>query len=130
MTTPHPSVSVVIPNWNGRKFLTECLDSLKGQTFRDFEAIPVDNGSTDGSAELAEERYGGFLQIIRNTKNLGYTDGNNIGTRSAKEKYIVLLNNDTLVEPTWLEELVNKVNRMPGLDVVLKSPFLFSEKSD
>ena len=104
MTTTGPLVSVVIPNWSGRKFLTECLDSLKGQTFRDFEAILVDNGSTDGSAELAEERYGGFLRIIRSSKNLGYTGGNNIGIRSAKGKYIVLLKQRYPGGTDWLEE--------------------------
>jgi GT2 family glycosyltransferase len=129
MTTPGPLVSVVIPNWNGRKFLTECIDSLKEQTFRDFEAILVDNGSTDGSAELAEERYGGFLRIIRSSKNLGYTGGNNIGIRSAKGKYIVLLNNDTLVEPTWLEELVKAVGPDPRVGMWASKVHSYSRRN-
>lgn len=110
---PKPLLSVIIPNWNGKKFLAECIDSLKEQTFCDFEIILVDNGSTDGSAEFAEERYGDFLQIIRNKKNLGFTGGNNIGIRSSKGKYIVLLNNDTVVEPTWLGELVEAIGSDP-----------------
>ena len=51
---------------------------------RDFEAILVDNGSTDGSVEFAEERDGDFIRIIRNKKNLGFTGGNNIGMRAAR----------------------------------------------
>lgn len=83
----------------------ECIDSLKEQTFHDFETILVDNGSTDGSATFAEERYGDFIRIIRNEKNLGYTGGNNVGIRAARGDYIVLLNNDTWAKATWLEEL-------------------------
>jgi len=100
-----PLISVIIPNWNGKHFLVECIDSLKDQTFRDFETILVDNGSTDGSAEFAEERYGGFIRVIRNKKNLGFTGGNNVGIEAARGEYIVLLNNDTWTEPTWLAEL-------------------------
>jgi GT2 family glycosyltransferase len=84
----------------------ECIDSLKEQTFRDFETILVDNGSTDGSADFAKKHYGDFIRIIRIEKNLGYTGGNNVGIRAARGEYVVLLNNDTWAEPTWLEELV------------------------
>lgn len=108
-----PLVSVIIPNWNGKKFLAECIDSLKEQTFRDFETILVDNGSADGSVELAKQRYGEFLRIIRNSKNLGFTGGNNVGIRAARGEFIVLLNNDTRTEPTWLEELVKAIGPDP-----------------
>jgi GT2 family glycosyltransferase len=103
---PQPLLSVIIPNWNGRRFLEECLDSLKEQTFQDFETILVDNGSTDGSADFAEKRYGEFLRVVRNKENLGFAGGNNAGIRTARGEFIVLLNNDTLVDPRWLEELV------------------------
>lgn len=101
-----PLLSVIIPNWNGKHFLSECVDSIKEQTFRDFETILIDNGSKDGSAEFAEKRYGDFIRIIRNKENLGFTGGNNVGIRAARGEYIVLLNNDTWAAPTWLEELV------------------------
>ena len=84
----------------------ECIDSLKEQTFRNFETILVDNGSTDGSADFAKKHYGDFIRIIRIEKNLGYTGGNNVGIRAARGEYFILLNNDTWAEPTWLEELV------------------------
>jgi len=104
--SPEPILSIIIPNWNGKKFLVECIDSLKAQTYQNFETILVDNGSTDGSAEFIEERYGGWIRIIRNKKNLGFAGGNNVGIRVAKGGYIVLLNNDTWVDPSWLKELV------------------------
>lgn len=103
------SVSVIIPNWNGKHLLAECIDSLKEQTFSDFETILVDNGSTDGSVEFAERRYGAFLRILRNPKNLGFTGGTNVGIRAAQGVYMVLLNNDAVAEPTWLEELVKAI---------------------
>ena len=124
-----PLVSVVITNWNGRKFLAECIDSLKEQTFRDFETILVDNGSTDGSAELAEERYGGFLRIIRNSKNLGFTGGNNVGIHAAKGEFIVLLNNDTWTEPTWLEELVKAIGPDPRVGMWASKIYSYSRRN-
>jgi GT2 family glycosyltransferase len=108
-----PLLSVIIPNWNGKHFLSECVDSIREQTFRDFETILVDNGSTDGSTEFIEERYGDLIRVIRNKRNLGFTGGNNVGIRAAKGQYIVLLNNDTRVEPTWLEELVKAIDLDP-----------------
>lgn len=110
-----PLLSVIIPNWNGKRFLQECIDSLKAQTFQDFETILVDNGSTDGSAQFVEEAYGGFVRIIRIEKNLGFTGGNNAGIRAAKGEYIVLLNNDTWTDPYWLEELVKVTSVDPRI---------------
>jgi GT2 family glycosyltransferase len=104
-----PLVSIIIPNWNGKRFLEECLHSIEKQTFCGFEVIFVDNGSTDGSAEWVEERYGHWVRIIRNRENLGFAEGNNVGIRVARGMYIVLLNNDTVVEPDWLEELIKPV---------------------
>jgi GT2 family glycosyltransferase len=75
----------------------------------------VDNGSTDGSAKFAEERYGDFIRIIRNENNLGYTGGNNVGIQEAKGEYIVLLNNDTQADPAWLEALVEAIGVNPQI---------------
>ncbi|HVP81208.1 MAG TPA: glycosyltransferase family 2 protein [Thermodesulfobacteriota bacterium] len=113
--SPHPLLSVIIPNWNGRRFLEECIDSLKGQTFQDFETILVDNGSADGSAEFAQERYGEFLRILRNKENLGFAGGNNVGIRMARGEYIVLLNNDTTADPRWLEALIKAARFDPSI---------------
>jgi len=110
-----PLISVIIPNWNGKQFLAECIDSLREQTFCDFETILVDNGSTDGSAKFAEERYGEFIRIIRNKKNLGFTGGNNVGIQAARGKYIVLLNNDTWAPPNWIDELVKVTHLGPPI---------------
>ncbi len=98
------AISVIIVNYNGRHLLGECLDSLRAQTFRDFETIVVDNASADGSAEFVKENYP-EVTVLRNEANLGYGGGNNAGIRVSKGKYVVLLNNDTKVDPLWLQRL-------------------------
>jgi len=103
------AISIIIPNWNGLRFLEECFHSIEKQTFPSFEVIFVDNGSTDGSADWVRSQYGHLARVIRNEKNLGFAEGNNVGIRLAKGKYIVFLNNDTVVDPHWLEELVKPV---------------------
>lgn len=99
-----PSVTVVIPTFNKKNLLKECLDSLKWQTMKEFDIVVVDNGSTDGTAELLEEAST-RLKVIKNKKNLGFVAVNQ-GIKASKTKYIVLLNNDAIAEPNWLEELV------------------------
>lgn len=122
-------MSVIIPNWNGKRFLAECLDSLREQTFDNFETILVDNGSTDGSAEFVLDRYGDSVRIIKCPRNFGYTGGNNIGIRSSRGECIVLLNNDTKVEPTWLEELVKAVGINPRAGMWASKVYSYFQKN-
>ena len=89
-----PSTSIIVVNWNGGKYLPECLRSLKDQTFADFEVILVDNGSTDESIEYVRSHFQGFVQVIQNDKNVGFARANNQGIAVASGKYIGLLNND------------------------------------
>jgi GT2 family glycosyltransferase len=123
-----PLLSVIIPNWNGKRFLMECIDSLKEQTFHDFETILVDNGSTDGSADFAQQHYGDFIRIIRIEKNLGYTGGNNVGIRAARGEYIVLLNNDTQVDSTWLEALVEAIGSNPQIGMWASKVYSYHQR--
>ncbi len=105
-----PPISVVIVNYNGCHLLKECLDSLKEQTFADFETIFVDNASSDGSVEFVEAAYP-EVKILKNKKNLGYGGGNNAGIKASRGRYLVLLNNDTKVDPHWLEQLVGTAEK-------------------
>ena len=100
--------SVLIPNWNGRCHLKECLDSVAKQTFQDFEIIMVDNGSSDESAQYAHEICP-TAKILELQKNIGFAAGVNRGIEVAQGEYIVLLNNDTVVDPYWLENLSRAV---------------------
>lgn len=97
-------ISIIILNYNGKKWLRRCLDSLMAQTNRDFEIIFVDNASSDGSIEYVEKKYTG-VKIIRSEKNIGFAGGNNLGISHARGKYIMLLNNDTWVEIDFLEKM-------------------------
>jgi GT2 family glycosyltransferase len=103
-----PLVSVIILNYNGLHFLDECLRSVLSQEYVPFEVILVDNNSTDGSASFVAERFPS-VRLIRSDENRGYAGGNNLGVSHARGELVVLLNNDTTVEPRWLEELVRAV---------------------
>lgn len=113
MTSNKPSVSVIVVNWNGEDYLKKCIDSLNAQTFRNFEVILVDNGSTDNSAVKLKQHYNGFVNLISNQKNTGFCGGNNIGIRYAKGELIALLNMDAVAEPDWLETLVQSAEKNP-----------------
>ncbi len=96
-------ISVVVVNWNRRELLRACLASLERQSGVTFETIVVDNGSADGSAEMAEREFG--ARVIRNTENRGFCAANNQGIAAARGEFVALLNNDAEAEPGWLAEL-------------------------
>ncbi|HEY5997553.1 MAG TPA: glycosyltransferase family 2 protein [Candidatus Deferrimicrobiaceae bacterium] len=108
-----PFFSVIVLNWNGRDLIAECLSSLRGQAFRDFEVVLVDNGSTDGSAEWISGQADAFVRVVLLPANRGYAEGNNAGIRQAKGRWIVLLNNDTAVDPDWLAQVAAAIERHP-----------------
>ena len=101
--------AIVIVNWNGKKFLRNCLDSVYKQTYKNFQLYFVDNGSIDGSSEFVKENYPRTM-IMQLDKNYGFAKPNNIAIKEAfKDKsveYIVCLNNDTIVDKNWLKELI------------------------
>jgi GT2 family glycosyltransferase len=109
-----PAVSIVIVNWNGKHHLTVCLSSVRRQTYRDFELILVDNGSTDGTVEWVRAEYP-EVRVVALETNQGFCGGNNAGIRVAQGEYVVLLNNDTEVAADWLAELVHHVSQDPGI---------------
>lgn len=103
-------VSIIIPHFNGKEILYNCLNSLEKTKYLNKEVILVDNGSTDGSISDIEESFP-WLRLIRNQKNFGYAGGCNSGLREAKGKYVLFLNNDTIFESNWLDALVKAVER-------------------
>jgi GT2 family glycosyltransferase len=104
--------SVIVLSWNGRADLPECLAALAAQEFADWELLVVDNGSTDGSAEYVQEQYP-RVRLIRNQDNLGFAAGNNRGLRAATGDVLVLLNQDTVVHPGWLQALADAFEADP-----------------
>ena len=110
-------VSIIIVNWNGLKHLPECLESLDNQSFRDFETIVVDNGSSDGSRDYLRENHP-WMRLVPLTENLGFAAGNNHGLPLAQGEYIVTLNNDTRAKADWLEQLVAVADAHPAAGMV------------
>jgi hypothetical protein len=90
-------VSILIVNWNGKKYIYDCLESIRRHVTVPYEVIVVDNQSTDGSADEVERRFP-WVKLVRSGDNLGFAGGNNLGARHASGKYLLLLNNDTLLQ--------------------------------
>lgn len=119
-------VSVVIVNWNGKKYLERNLPFLWKQTYRDYEVILVDNGSNDGSVDFVGEHFP-QAHIIRNDTNLGFSLANNIAIQQSSAKFIATLNNDVRVTPQWLAELIRTAE--PDKDVgMCASKILFQHR--
>jgi len=101
-------ISIVIPNWNGKKYLKECLDSLKKINYINYEVLIVDNGSSDDSVNFIKENYPDILYIA-NDKNFGFSVACNQGIKKALAEgaeAVLLLNNDTVVEENFLQKMV------------------------
>ncbi len=107
-------VSIVIPNWNGKRFLPACLDSLAELNYPQVEIIVVDNGSHDGSVELLQESYP-HVRLARFEKNTGFSVAVNRGITEARGEFVALLNNDTTVDSNWLSEMVKVMREHPEI---------------
>jgi len=108
-----PDVSIVIVNYNTPQYTIQCLESIyKASPKADYEIVLVDNASPDGSAEQLEKKYP-LIKMVRSGKNSGIAGGNNLGTRAASGRYILLLNNDTLVKPGAIDLTIEFLNAHP-----------------
>jgi GT2 family glycosyltransferase len=105
-------VSVVIPNWNGEGLLKNCLPSLKKQTLKKFETIIIDNGSTDGSVKYIEKHFP-EMRVIKLKQNIGFSPAVNIAVKQTQGEFIVLVNNDTKLDPNFLKYLVKAAQVHP-----------------
>jgi GT2 family glycosyltransferase len=123
-----PLVSVVIPNLNGRDILAGCLRSLERQTFKDFEVIVVDNGSSDGSVEMVRSVFPWLGIIIENETNVGFAKACNQGIEAGCGELIALLNNDTETHPDWLAELVKSAGENPDAGMFATKTLLFDKR--
>ena len=115
-----PQVSIIIPAFNNLALTRQCLEAVRKTADPvPAEIIVVDNGSTDGtSAYLLQEQEAGHLQAIINSENLGFAKACNQGARAAAGHYIVFLNNDTIAQPHWLEEMVHVAESDTNIGIV------------
>lgn len=120
MVTGSLAIGAVVLNWNGWEDTAACVQSLRKATYPSLEVLIVDNGSTDGSADRLRERFPGH-PIIATGENLGYAGGNNVGIRywlDRRMNYILILNNDTLVDPSFLEPMVSAMQDDSSLGLI------------
>ena len=105
-------VTVIIPNYNGLKFMEPCFRALELQICHKFQILVVDNGSTDGSVEWLKER--GIPTIFLDS-NTGFSGAVNVGIRAAKTPYVILLNNDTEPDCHYIGEMIKAIERSPKI---------------
>lgn len=109
-------VSVIITNYNGKKYLAKCLSSLLAGAYRDFEIILVDNGSSDGSVSFVQGEFPD-VKIIEMEYNAGLSLASNKGASQARGEYFFFLNNDTISDNQLLSELVSACESDAGVGV-------------
>ena len=124
MTTP--LISVIVVNFNGRKWLPGCLSSLKHQTYSNYEIIFVDNNSSDNSVEYISHNFPD-IKLVTNSQNLGFASGNNIGAKHSKGEYLVLLNNDTQVPKNYLSKFYEAFTAIPNLAIAQSKIILMED---
>lgn len=120
-----PKVSVIIPHHNGPDILNACLNSVLQTRYGDFEIIVVDDRSSDNSIKIVHDVFP-MVNLVSTSSNVGFGSSCNQGARTAKGDIFVFLNNDTIVEPNWLSELVNT---MEEYDARLATPKILSMKN-
>ncbi len=106
-------VTVVVPNYNGKALLENCIKALERQTFKDFRLLVIDNGSSDGSRTLTSETLD--MEIVALGENTGFCKAVNIGIKKTKTPYVILLNNDTEADPDFVKELLLGIKEAPDL---------------
>src|SRR5579859_96631 len=109
-------VSILILNWNGAKYVFDCLESIRKKVSGPYEVIVVDNHSSDGSPDRIAEDYP-WVKLVRSDDNLGFAKGNNLAARHASGKYLLLLNYDTLLLSD-ITDAVRVLEADPSIGVV------------
>ena len=110
------TASVVVPNFNGRRWLPGCLDSLAAQTLAPTEVVVVDNGSSDGSAALASGRPG--VRVVELGRNLGFAAAANRGIGTVETESVALVNTDVVLAADWLERMQAALGSAPDVGAV------------
>jgi GT2 family glycosyltransferase len=104
--------TVIIPTFNGLRYLIPCLESLRTQTYREFAVLVVDDGSTDGTIPTVQRDFP-EVSILALARNGGLARAQNAGIAASRGEYVVILNNDTEAEPEWLARLVAAADAHP-----------------
>jgi GT2 family glycosyltransferase len=125
---PNPAVSVVLPCYNAHRHLGRALDSVRAQTFRDFEILVVDDGSTDPETKAFLDGVGADVRVLRQ-ENRGLAGARNAGFRAAKGEYVLPLDCDDWIDPTFLDKGVAILKQRPDIAYVFAHIALEGEKT-
>jgi len=121
-------IDVIVPNYNGIQHLAICFDALRGQTrHADMRVVMVDDASTDDSVVFVRANYPEVYVIVM-SQNGGFVASCNAAIATSTAEYIVLLNNDTEVGPTWLAELIGALEQHPEFDIAASKLMLFDRR--
>ncbi|MDP6043799.1 MAG: glycosyltransferase family 2 protein [Dehalococcoidales bacterium] len=126
-----PNVTIITLNWNGLEDTTECLESLKKINYPNYKVIVVDNGSVGNDVPVLEKKFGDFIHLIKNDRNYGACAGRNIAIRHALDNsnfdYLVLLDNDAVVDPEFLTEMVKVAETDPVIGIAGAKMYYYDE---
>jgi GT2 family glycosyltransferase len=128
----YTKVSIVILNWNGLEDTTECLASMKNITYPNYEVVVVDNCSDGDDVARLKQRFGEYIQLVVNEKNYGAPEGYNSGIRHVfansrpKPQYMVCMNNDIVVDPEFLTEMVKAATEDESIGIVGPKIYYYS----
>ncbi len=129
MSTPAaPRVSFVIPHWNKKELIDRFVSCLLAQTYRDFEIIVIENGSTDGSVEVFRERYP-QVRLIELEENCGFAPATNMGIEASRAEFVAFFSNDVYAEPDWLERMLEVMDANPDV-AITGSRLLWADEPD
>ena len=121
-------VSIIVPVFNVEKYLRQCLDSILGQTFNQFEVIIVNDGSTDNSGAICQEYEARDNRIVYLEKeNGGVSEARNLGLDFATSEYIIFIDSDDWIEPTYVEVLYEKIEEYQA-DIVFENYTSFNDE--
>ena len=124
-----PRISVVVLNWNGSKWIRNCLSSILEQDAgEDFEVLLMDNGSTDDSIHCVKVNFP-CVKIVQLGKNYGFAEGNNKALNYVKGKYLTFVNTDTKAETGWLKSLVKAADEQPNYQILCSIQLPSQEKN-
>lgn len=126
-----PSVHIIVLNWNGKEVIEDCLSSINKIKYDNYKVLIVDNNSTDDSVEIINQKFPQF-DILRFDTNYGFADGNNRGIKYLKDDnpdYVIFLNNDTEVEPNFIEPLIQPLEENQSIGQTVPKIFYANDKN-
>jgi len=129
MIAKNPLVSIIVTNYNGKKYLQKCFDSLLKQTYAPLELILADNCSQDNSVKFVEKNYP-QVKIFVNEENAGLALTSNRGARLTRGEYLLFYNNDTIASPYFIAEMVKKAKKDKKIGVVCPRQLPYRPEDD